>query len=537
MKKILILIALLAIALVSLVGAISYSDCIETYCNADYEECSKSVCSGAVGDCTDSSCEQIYRGESSSQCIGACRILSDDSACLDEMMPAIADCMTECWGVEKPAYCAEACVTGLHDQFSHCVARKKTECPPNSIQENFWGMPKGPDTCVKGCCCGYGGEGGFKPVGWTSNARYDWDGAGNCVEIQPPQHGDCSPGSTFSETAPSYYSYPVQGGSCNCNQGYRPNYPKTACLKCGGASSPTNEYCEYEKGENCDSCPEDCGCGDPTFETCLPTYERSNLIGCYKKTPVATIIQGDVRVVDKNNNERRLEQGKPILPGEKVRLYTNRDADTFVEIHWPDGKIGRAILPKEAYGDEEYDEFVIGESRSTTGEFDSTIDIIIDSIDAGEQGFKIGWWLGTVYKGVKLASIRGLRFVGGTVSSVILDTSAPLGTGITYININSEVVIQPMSDGSLMLTTLEGSPEIVYAGGNVTVPAGQYSVIGANGVPSQPQPFDPSKLDRWWERYGTQDGDNTLVIILVVAAAAVALLAVFILWRRRVKKT
>jgi hypothetical protein len=171
-------------------------------------------------------------------------------------------------------------------------------------------------------------------------------------------------------------------------------------------------------------------------------------------------------------------------------------------------------------------------TRSATGRFDKTGEEITDVVSTGIKGGKIAWWIRTIYTGVKIASVKGLFFITGITITGIHETRTPLGAGITYVNINSEIALQPMPDGSLVLTTLEGSPEIVYPGGNVTVPAGTYSVIGPSG-PSQPQPFDPSKLDRWWERYG--GGADYTIIIIIVAAAAV-LIALLVLKRKRARK-
>lgn len=109
-------------------------------------------------------------------------------------------------------------------------------------------------------------------------------------------------------------------------------------------------------------------------------------------------------------------------------------------------------------------------------------------------------------------------------------------------------------DGPTILSVIDGTVEVsdVNRSRTVTVNAGETTISDADGIPSDPEPFDTDAMDRWWERYDEADdavsdeeadsdtesdsggGINILLIIVpVIVIIAVAIAAFFIVKRKR----
>lgn len=331
---------------------------------------------------------------------------------------------------------------------------------------------------------------------------------------QPPSGGvdtQCPAGSSYSSA--SYSSSDcharAKGGFCCCGEGYRLNYPGNACVPCGDGK------CEYWDGENCKTCGEDCGCGELM---CNPEAPNANLSGCHGTDPVITYIAGEVSIIQEDGTVVRPVIGDPVFDGEKVTLHKSGAGPALVEIQWPDGKMARVMLGKDITDDS----FTVKRHRQMTEHFEESeaADIIESS-----RPIRLLVWAYKLAKGASTA-------VAQTVLYISWPNSA--GDGTTYVKLNSELFIEPQEDGSVVVGSVEGAPEIFYKNVSVVVQAGLYSKVGPDGAPSQPQPYDASKIDRWWEKY-KPGGDNTLVILLVIVIAA-ALLAIFKLKKKRVLK-
>ena len=298
----------------------------------------------------------------------------------------------------------------------------------------------------------------------------------------------------------------VNSQYCCCFEGYKANAQNTDCVKCN------QNRCDV--GETCKTCRDKCACKPEFYEFCDPSKQGADSKGCYSEIPEITVISGPVSLAE-GNKEYPVDDLSFIPSTDSVRLYQDprQMENTVVEITWADGKKIMAVLPAKAKMSGKYEEFKIDRAVETEDDFE--------------------WLTDTVTINGKLSKNLKLRMT----SPPTRDASSPYRYSLTYrtpadvqleIKIKSDILLELQPDGSAKLTTLEGSPEIVYPHGSIIVPVGQYSVISADGTPSQPQQFDPSTLDRWWETARDGDGGAGMWILLIVIIIAAVCLIFFL---------
>ena len=162
-----------------------------------------------------------------------------------------------------------------------------------------------------------------------------------------------------------------------------------------------------------------------------------------------------------------------------------------IKIHWPlQGVKGIARLdPSET--DVFTDKFIIGATREASGWPMSLSSVLFTQMKEQAKSQAIEWFV------TKILKVPAKVF--GAVSMVL--TTACIGgrPPIIYINLESEILIEPNPDGALRIYVFEGSPEVFYNYGNssILLNSREMTVI-VDDVPSNPVAFDPETVDKWW---------------------------------------
>lgn len=84
-----------------------------------------------------------------------------------------------------------------------------------------------------------------------------------------------------------------------------------------------------------------------------------------------------------------------------------------------------------------------------------------------------------------------------------------------------------------MVTVLDGLLGVVDLGGKKTVEVtgGQATYIKHGGLPEDPKPFDPAKIEHWWEK---KTIEQEAIIFSLAITGFIFLIAIFFLIRERI---
>lgn len=205
--------------------------------------------------------------------------------------------------------------------------------------------------------------------------------------------------------------------------------------------------------------------------------------------------KGIVKITEAHWRHKRDEREKNLLyQGDKVTLgsspYNKEGGDIHeIKIYWFEEQVRGIARLDEKKTDVYFDDFTIGPTR---GASDWPIPLHNVLWSGAEKGVKcgIGWLLKTLSK---------KAFLPFKVVLYTLETKGK--QPIVFINVKSEVLIEPQPDGTVRILALEGAPEIFYDYGNskITLSPGEMTVINEYDVPSEPATFDPITIEKWWE--------------------------------------
>ena len=178
-----------------------------------------------------------------------------------------------------------------------------------------------------------------------------------------------------------------------------------------------------------------------------------------------------------------------LFEGDVIRMNrpSGHPCCPFITIEWKSirGTGNSPIQGKAIFkGDDTFfDEFTIRMNRGDSFSVETTGSPIIEF---GTQ-MGIGWIMTKTFLGPMFSGM----FIRPAMESSI-------SGDMVFLNLRSEVVVHSPSRNEVEVITIEGSPELIYNGGNskVTVNTGQSSRI-SNGTPSQPQPSDTSGVSNW----------------------------------------
>lgn len=236
----------------------------------------------------------------------------------------------------------------------------------------------------------------------------------------------------------------------------------------------------------------------------IPSTRRDGM-RYLKNTPISA---------EQRNEELETMNSPWLYRGDQVVLFGNlgRQAiESSISLEWKNGIRGLARYDGSSAQYSVRGEFTIGRSRGTSGErtnrwertWGETFDVLFNmavnkvSSTARDQVTKnpVSWLLkkiplaGPVLSGV-VQNISSFEWFSG--DTVLSD--------VRYLEINSEVLVQPDHGGRLHIYTLEGNP-IIYSANEASptpLESGEMAVLEPGRSP-QPKPFDPARLDRWWE--------------------------------------
>jgi len=224
--------------------------------------------------------------------------------------------------------------------------------------------------------------------------------------------------------------------------------------------------------------------------------------------PVAEIefTKGEVSI-DRGSRENWMDKSREnwLYRGDIVQLGAPMTATSppyqgvsEIKIHWLlQGVKGIARLdPSKPDVEMLCDKFIIGATREASGWPMPLSSVLFTQTKEQAKSQAIEWFV------TKILKVPAKVF--GAVSMVL--TIAPtLGRSpIIYINLESEILIEPNPDGTLRILVFEGSPEVFYDYGNssILLNSGEMTVIAEDNVPSNPVAFDPETVDKWWEEIG-----------------------------------
>lgn len=205
--------------------------------------------------------------------------------------------------------------------------------------------------------------------------------------------------------------------------------------------------------------------------------------------------KGIVKITEAHWRHKRNEREKNLLyQGDKVTLgsspYNKEEGDIHeIKIYWFEEQVRGIARLDEKKTDVYFDDFTIGPTR---GASDWPIPLHNILWSGAEKGVKcgIGWLLKTLSK---------KAFLPFKVVLYTLETKGK--QPIVFINVKSEVLIEPQPDGTVRILAWEGAPEVFYDYGNskITLSPGEMTVINEYDVPSEPATFDPITIEKWWE--------------------------------------
>ena len=321
---------------------------------------------------------------------------------------------------------------------------------------------------------------------------------------------------------------------CKCDGKCMPNEPFADINGCVDAKC--NDNGQIDEGEDCRFC-EDAACtGNESL--CVPHDEKwVCLEGAKTYSSISDLDEGYVFV--KRWTERdvlvpltkddRLMQGDEII----IKKTPDRDRDTYVEITWDDGKKGAAILYRRA--GELYGSFFVGESRNKSsvvveqsdGDFtyleerevfpkeDPTL-IEMYGDDARDLGLQI------------LINLPQVPAGTGIIGSIALSPTSTVKP-MTFINVKSDILLEPTGDGNWTLYTFEGAPEVIRVDeeGNeidkMVVEAGKKALVSPTDKATNLEEFNPGEVKRI---LGQRQADSNVLLWVVLIAIILAALVV-----------
>lgn len=319
-----------------------------------------------------------------------------------------------------------------------------------------------------------------------------------CENGYAEKGGTCERGATTKKTTPTpspTLTCPPnaepdsQNETCWCRSPFKPEPVDGTCVvdpraNCGdkfcdnrGAKKVLGEIRLFE---DCELCPEDCGCA--TGEFCSPKVGKEAVPRCRPQT--ATLEDwgckgGVVKIsVWRQRGKVTATRGMALTPGDEVNFDLLSCEGGFANFTWGSAR-GRVLYPKSS--PDLFHRVTIGEDAITSG-WPRT----------GNESAEVAWKL------VRDEGIgRLLPTLLGPLATVVgfgmgADSS---GGAATFVWLKSELIIVQRSDETARVITLSGSPELQIGDGpRLLVPPGQAVDIDAAGL-GVPAAFITEELD------------------------------------------
>jgi len=373
-------------------------------------------------------------------------------------------------------------------------------------------IPDNTLTCVKAKNCseecvkrmGEGGIGtGTYPncncdckKGYTKHNVYDKEQKTICEKIK------CPGNSTFNE----------QENKCICKAGFWSEPINGVCVPLNRSKTCGDKTCDSDvlrmskQGdvpENCENCPEDCGCSsgevcnirhplrlgelqtsmqDPTLvKGCVSEAARIIDIGCADGGGVPKVNIHRAGTVREQEFEAQVGMSLSVLDQVTLTKFTDKGMcnEPYVTLEWGNVRgtmfLGPPILMH-------------------------TLTIQHDAVQSGwpdqaTQGVKAGVSF-AIKTGIKQIIKRTVQVLGAP-ARILLSPDKTSGDTVK-VYVKSEILIQQNQSGTTIYT-LEGEPIIEYKGRNVTVHNGSKVTIDSKGM-SNVTAFNPAEPGDWYLR-------------------------------------
>jgi len=202
------------------------------------------------------------------------------------------------------------------------------------------------------------------------------------------------------------------------------------------------------------------------------------------------LYKGDVLYVER-------DAAPALLPAdEQLTLNQLRERMTFVDVEWPrlgvHGRfLGQPTSPVNWF------HIKIGDPPRSS--FQQAADFLKDQVHVQVH---YDTARDKVVDGVLAFLFGEKRPTANAVAQVMLGADKTMAGSHTFIELRSEVVIQPTGAGELGIYTLQGLPRIVEETGRerFEIPPGRWARVPVGRVAEEAGDFDPASLEPWWER-------------------------------------
>jgi len=185
---------------------------------------------------------------------------------------------------------------------------------------------------------------------------------------------------------------------------------------------------------------------------------------------------GDSWLGSRNQRGTKTSSGLTLKPGDKLTIGGDSGVHWLV-LNYIDGSIVKLELP--AARDETYVEFFIGRTKT------------LSDLPPSYNTQQLMW----IEKNALILGAKViLKNVIGKSSFIIGPLADPeaLGQGLVIVKLNSAVLVEGQGDDSLIIRSLEGSPEVIYNQGedSFVLDAGMMTLLSGDQPPTAPTSFD-----------------------------------------------